>query len=103
MVHTALAWTPYFNVGENSLAVKGVVIAIPHVRGGSEKGQTWYKAGYKTTKPNTWKDFNSCAEYLITRGYTSAGKLAGTGYQRRWNSYKQGYNGTSGFICCSNM
>ena len=74
-----ISMTPYFNYLENSLAIKGVVIAIPHVRGGSEKGETWYKAGYKTTKPNTWKDFNSCAEYLIQKGYTSADKLAGTG------------------------
>jgi prolyl oligopeptidase len=70
---------PGFNVMENSLAVKGVVIAIPHVRGGSEKGEEWYKAGYKATKPNTWKDFISCAEYLIENGYTSSTKLAGTG------------------------
>jgi prolyl oligopeptidase len=70
---------PYFDVKLNSLAIKGIVIAIPHVRGGSEKGEAWYKAGYKTTKPNTWKDFNSCAEYLIAKGYTSADKLAGTG------------------------
>jgi prolyl oligopeptidase len=70
---------PYFNYLENSLAIKGIVVAIPHVRGGSEKGEAWYKAGYKTTKPNTWKDFNSCAEYLIQKGYTSASKLAGTG------------------------
>jgi prolyl oligopeptidase len=71
--------TPWFDAKENSLAVRGVVVAIPHVRGGSEKGQDWYKAGYKTTKPNTWKDFNSCAEYLIAQGYTSSKRLAGTG------------------------
>ena len=70
---------PYFSARENALAVKGVVIAIPHIRGGSEKGEEWYKAGYKTTKPNTWKDFISCAEYLIAKGYTSKAKIAGTG------------------------
>ena len=70
---------PYFSARENALAVKGVVIAIPHIRGGSEKGEEWYKAGYKTTKPNTWKDFISCAEYLVSKGFTSKGKLAGTG------------------------
>lgn len=70
---------PYFDTRLNSLAVKGVVIAVPHVRGGSEKGEDWYKAGYKTTKPNTWKDFISCAEYLIANGYTNASKLGGTG------------------------
>lgn len=71
--------TPWFDIRENLLAVKDVVVAIPHVRGGSEKGEAWYRAGYKTTKPNTWKDFISCAEYLIAKGYTSPDKLAGTG------------------------
>ena len=70
---------PYFSAELNSLAVKGAVIAVPHVRGGGEKGEDWYKAGYKTTKPNTWKDFISCAEYLIKNGYTQASKLGGTG------------------------
>jgi prolyl oligopeptidase len=74
-----ISMSPYFHYLENALAIKGVVIAIPHVRGGSEKGEAWYRAGYKTTKPNTWKDFNSCAEYLIANGYTSAKKLAGIG------------------------
>lgn len=74
-----ISMTPVFDDFNSSLAVKGVVIAIPHVRGGSEKGEAWYKAGYKITKPNTWKDFNSCAEYLIEKGYTSAKRLAGTG------------------------
>ncbi|WP_264520975.1 prolyl oligopeptidase family serine peptidase [Flavobacterium sp. N1994] len=71
--------SPYFNAMENSLAVRGVVVAIPHVRGGSEKGEEWYKAGFKITKPNTWKDFISCGEYLVANGYTSPKKLAGTG------------------------
>ena len=61
------------------MANRGVVLAIAHPRGGSEKGEAWYKAGYKTTKPNTWKDFISCAEYLVKKGYTSPEKLAGTG------------------------
>jgi prolyl oligopeptidase len=71
--------TPNFNVRYAALAIKGVIIAIPHVRGGSEKGQEWYKAGFKTTKPNTWKDFISCADYLIAEGYTTSAKLGGTG------------------------
>jgi prolyl oligopeptidase len=70
---------PYFDDQLNSLAVQGVIIAIAHVRGGSEKGEAWYRAGFKTSKPNTWRDFISCAEYLIAKGYTSPPKLAGTG------------------------
>jgi len=49
------------------------------LRGGGEKGEAWYKGGFKTTKPNTWKDLNSCAAYLIAKGYTSSSKLAGAG------------------------
>ena len=74
-----ISMAAFFNARKNSLAIKGVVIAVPHVRGGSEKGQEWYKAGYKTTKANTWKDFISCGEYMIAQGYTSKEKLAGTG------------------------
>jgi prolyl oligopeptidase len=68
---------PYFSI-LRSVANRGVVMAIAHVRGGGEKGEAWYRAGYKTTKPNTWKDFISCAEYLVKHGYTSPQKLGGT-------------------------
>jgi prolyl oligopeptidase len=73
-----ISYTPHFNI-RNSVAARGVVLAFAHPRGGSEKGEDWYKAGYKTTKPNTWKDFIACAEYLVKKGYTSPQKLAGTG------------------------
>jgi prolyl oligopeptidase len=70
---------PYFVDRWNLLAARGVVIAIAHVRGGGEKGEAWHRAGMKTKKPNTWKDFISCAEYLIANGYTSPQKMAGEG------------------------
>ena len=73
-----ISYTPGFNV-RHSLALHGVVLAYAHPRGGSEKGESWYKAGYKTTKPNTWKDFISCGEYLVKKKYTSPEHLAGTG------------------------
>jgi prolyl oligopeptidase len=58
---------------------KGGIMAFAHVRGGGEKGQEWYRAGFQQTKPNTWKDFIACAEYLIEQKYTSPAKLAGEG------------------------
>lgn len=73
-----MSYEPYFSV-RSSIALHGVVIAYAHPRGGSEKGEAWYKAGYKTTKPNTWKDFIACGEYLVKKGYTSPEKLGGTG------------------------
>ena len=57
----------------------GGVFAVAHVRGGGEFGYEWYQAGYKLTKPNTWKDFIACAEYLVENKYTSPQRLAGIG------------------------
>ncbi len=73
-----ISYTPFFTV-QRSMALHGAVLAYAHPRGGSEKGQAWYKAGFKATKPNTWKDFIACAEYLIKKGYTSKQRLAGLG------------------------
>ncbi|MGQ0385260.1 MAG: prolyl oligopeptidase family serine peptidase [Gammaproteobacteria bacterium] len=58
---------------------RGFVRAFCHVRGGGEKGEAWYRAGFQATKANTWKDFNACAEYLIKEKYTSPARLAGLG------------------------
>ena len=58
---------------------RGGVYAVAHVRGGGENGEAWHLAGQKLTKPNTWKDFIACGEYLIAKGYTSHERLAGQG------------------------
>ncbi len=67
---------PFFSPEFLLWTSEGGIIAVAHVRGGSELGNTWYKAGYKMTKPNTWKDLISCAEYLVKEKYTSAQKIA---------------------------
>jgi prolyl oligopeptidase len=74
-----ISLTPSFSILTLALVNKGIVFAVAHPRGGGEKGEAWYKAGYKTTKPNTWKDLISCAEYLIKNKYTSSSKLIGMG------------------------
>ena len=66
--HTLYAWYE-----------RGGILAIAHVRGGGENGEEWYRAGFQQKKPNTWKDFIACAEYLIEHQYTSPAKLAGEG------------------------
>jgi prolyl oligopeptidase len=58
---------------------RGGVLAFAHVRGGGAYGKEWHLAGQKATKPNTWKDFIACCEYLVDKGYTSREKLAGQG------------------------
>src|SRR5260370_27752819 len=58
---------------------RGGVIARAGVRGGGEYGEDWHLAGKEKTKPNTWKDFIACAEYLINEKYTSPAHLSGLG------------------------
>ena len=55
------------------------MLAVAHVRGGGEFGKPWHQAGRMATKPNTWKDFIACGEYLVRERYTSPAKLAGEG------------------------
>lgn len=62
-----------------ALANKGIVICYASPRGGGEKGDNWHIGGLKQSKPNSWKDFNACAEWLIKNGYTSKNHLACAG------------------------
>ena len=66
---------PTFNHMRLAALDRGAVFAVCHVRGGGVNGEAWYKAGYKLTKPNTWRDLIGCAEYLIARKYTSSSRL----------------------------
>ena len=68
--------SPRYTSSQLAWYEQGGIIAIAHVRGGGEKGEAWHKAGMKATKPNSWKDFIACAEYLINERYTSSEKIA---------------------------
>jgi prolyl oligopeptidase len=57
----------------------GGVYAVCHVRGGGAYGEEWHLAGKGLNKPNTWRDFIACAQYLIDHKYTSSAHLAGMG------------------------
>ena len=55
---------------------RGGIYAIAHVRGGGVYGDAWRRAGWKTTKANTWKDGIAAAQWLIDNGYTARDRLA---------------------------
>jgi prolyl oligopeptidase len=74
-----ISQSPGFSPTSLAWLERGGILAVAHVRGGGELGQDWHLAGRKKTKPNTWKDFIACAEYLIDKGYTSKEHLAGQG------------------------
>jgi prolyl oligopeptidase len=50
---------------------RGGVLAFANVRGSGVYGDDWYRAGFKATKSNTWKDGVACAKYLIAEGYAT--------------------------------
>ena len=51
------------------LRVRGLTKS--YVRGSGVYGETWHLAGFKQTKPNTWKDGIAATEYLHKHGYSS--------------------------------
>jgi prolyl oligopeptidase len=55
---------------------QGGVLAIGHLRGDGDFGETWHRAGILTKRQNAFDDFAACARHLIERKYTSADKLA---------------------------
>ena len=59
-----------------SLADRGVIVAIAHIRGGADKGRAWYLSGKLKNKMNTFTDFISAATHLFSLGWTSPDKLA---------------------------
>jgi prolyl oligopeptidase len=71
-----IVYSPRLLTRQIALLEDGGVYAVAHVRGGGEFGEDWHTAGFKATKPNTYRDLIACAEYLIQAGYGSASSLA---------------------------
>ena len=66
---------PTFSAPRLSLLDRGVVFAIAHIRGGGDLGRRWYEDGKLAQKMNTFTDFISAAEALISLGYTTPQQL----------------------------
>ncbi|MBO0859219.1 MAG: S9 family peptidase [Chloracidobacterium sp.] len=68
-----------FSSNRLSLLDRGVIFGIAHIRGGGELGKEWHDTGKMMTKRNTFTDFISAAEYLVSEKYTSKDRLIITG------------------------
>ncbi|MBL4616064.1 MAG: S9 family peptidase [Robiginitomaculum sp.] len=68
-----------FSSNRLSLVDRGFVFAIAHIRGGKEKGFSWYEKGRREHKKNSFTDFINVAEHLIDQGITQQGKIIAQG------------------------
>lgn len=66
----------YFSIPRLSLADRGFVYAVAHIRGGMEKGYRWYANGKRDKKRNTFDDFIAAAEGLIAHSLAKPGNIA---------------------------
>lgn len=71
-----ISMQPGFSVTRIPLLENGAVYAMACLRGGSEYGEDWHKAGMLDKKQNVFDDFISAAEWLIKNKYTNPNKLA---------------------------
>lgn len=68
--------TPGFSISNAFFIEQGGIYAVVNLRGGSEYGEAWHKAGMLDKKQNVFNDFIGAAEYLIKEGYTKPSKIA---------------------------
>ena len=66
---------PSFRSTRISLLDRGMIFAIAHIRGGGDRGRTWYDDGKLLKKKHTFTDFVTVAESLVRRKYTAPDRL----------------------------
>jgi prolyl oligopeptidase len=67
--------TPTFSGGRYLWLEHGGVFAVANLRGGSEFGEEWHRAGMLDKKQNVFDDFISAAEFLISDKITDKDHL----------------------------
>jgi prolyl oligopeptidase len=71
-----IALTPGFSPAIAAWMERGGIWAVANLRGGSEYGEAWHKAGMRENKQNVFDDFIAAAEFLVAERYTSPARLA---------------------------
>jgi prolyl oligopeptidase len=67
--------TPSFVSSMYPWLERGGIYVITNLRGGSEYGEEWHKAGMLLKKQNVFDDFIGAAEYLVRERYTRSERL----------------------------
>lgn len=71
--------TPGFSVSNLFFMEQGGIYAQVNLRGGSEYGEEWHRAGMLHNKQNVFNDFIGAAEFLINEKYTNKERIAARG------------------------
>ncbi len=71
-----IAITPSFSTSNAFFVEQGGIYVSVTLRGGSEYGEKWHRAGMLENKQNVFDDFIGAAEYLIKEKFTNSQKLA---------------------------
>src|SRR4029077_8891050 len=68
--------TPRFTAFATFLIEQGILFAVPAVRGGSEMGEEWHRAGKGKLRQNSFDDFIAAAEWLLSQRRSAKGRIA---------------------------
>ena len=71
-----ISLTPAFSPNALAWVSAGGVYAIANLRGGSEEGEEWHRAGMLEAKQNVFDDLHAAAQALIRDGWTTPAQLA---------------------------
>jgi prolyl oligopeptidase len=74
-----ISLTPTYSPNVLAWVSAGGVYAVANLRGGSEEGEEWHRAGMLDRKQNVFDDFHAAAETLIRDGWTTPEQLAISG------------------------
>ncbi|SOC46239.1 prolyl oligopeptidase [Blastococcus aggregatus] len=67
--------TPAYSAQALSWVAAGGVWAVANLRGGSEHGEDWHRAGMRERKQNVFDDFVAAGEHLVAGGWTTHAQL----------------------------
>jgi prolyl oligopeptidase len=71
-----VALTPAYSAQALAWVEAGGVWAVANLRGGSEHGEEWHRAGMRERKQNVFDDFAAAGEHLVAQGWTTHDRLA---------------------------
>jgi prolyl oligopeptidase len=71
-----VALTPAYSASTLAWAESGGLWVVANLRGGSENGEQWHRAGMRERKQNVFDDFAAVADGLVGAGLTSTDRLA---------------------------